>query len=386
MIINYSPVNIYRENASTEAFSNTSLNNMGYKLSITYTADPDAELADGIIEAGTYECTVEGMNIEDGWSGAYGNDYIINIGDGVVHNFTSVITKKSDTSLQRRMYHDGVPYNNNNATTKNLDADYTIHGVDFQFGGWTGEKRTNLKVYTLKTTEGAFNVSTAADVVPATTKSMKVKFSQPVNGTTYDKTAVTMTAGGEPLAYGTDFAVSDLTEVIGSEGGEIYAEATVSFMSDLAEDTEYEITFPGTIKNTIYTDLEGYNTVSFSTPKPEISIDGFDVIKGFGTASEAVAESFVADGTLQGASIKLINNTDVTKNVSVIYAVYSAAGHLTDVVYTDSTIAAGVTDTFETGATLSETGSVKAFIWDGLTSLKPYRDATVKAISAPAAE
>ena len=384
MLVNYAPVTINAEKADG-TYTYVSMNNFGYVTEIAYTPDPDAELAEGVDEAGTYEFKVTGFNVQDGRSGAYGTSYTFGIGDGNVHNFTSVITKKSDTALQRKAYHDGTLYHTN-YITKNLDADLTIHGVAYDNGTWVSEKHTNFKVYTLKTTEGAFNVSAAAEVVPASAKTLKVKFSQPVNAVTYDKTAVTMTAGGEALAYGSDFTVSDVTEVIENEGGEIYSEATVSFTTDLAEDTDYVITFPAEIENTMSTKLEGYNAVSFSTPAPEISIEAFDVIKGFGTAAETAVEGFTADGTLYGASIKLTNNTEAVKNVAVIYAVYSANGKLNDVVYTDSTVAAGATDTFETGTALSEAGTVKAFIWNGLESLKPYRDATVKAIAAPAAE
>ena len=379
--VDYSPVCAYYENMGTGSFSYVSLNNYNYVFNTTYTPDPDAELAEGVVEAGTYECTVKSFDVQDGWNGAYGNHFYFPVGDGV-HTFTSVITKKSDTSLQRRMYHDGVPYNNNKATDANLKANYTIHGVGFNFGSWVSEKRTNLKAYTLKTGEGAFNVSAVEDVIPAYSTSVKVKFSQPVEASTYDETAVTMTAGGEALTYGEDFVVSDVTEVIESAGGEIYSEATVSFMTDLSEGTNYVITFPGTIKNTMYTDLEGYNVASFSTPKPEIAINAFNAIKGFGSADEAVVEGFVADESLQGAKINLTNTTDAAKNVAIIYAVYASNGQLNNIVYINDSIDADSTAAFHAGVKLSETGKVKAFIWDGLTSVKPYRDATVKTIAA----
>lgn len=203
-------------------------------------------------------------------------------------------------------------------------------------------KYSDVKAYTLKTAAGAFNASTATAVVPVNATNIKVKFSQPVNAITYDKTAVTMTA----------------------------------------EDTDYVITFPGTIENTISKKLDGYNTVSFSTPKPEIAINSFDVISGFDSDAEAVAAGFVANGTLQGAKLNLTNTTDAAKNVAVIYAVYASNGQLKDIVYINDSIEADTTAAFHTGVKLSETGSVKAFIWDGLTSVKPYRDATVKTIAA----
>ena len=380
--LDYGPIYIYKTLASDSSDkAYTTINNKCAVKTTTHTPDTEAELPEGIVEQGTYVHTLTGeIDMQNAASGAYGTSY--KVAPGEVHTFTSVITKKSDTSLQRTTYVDGVKYGS--TTTKNLDADYVIEGFNYGGSSWVVDKVANIKIYTLKTTAGAFNAASTVDgEVSASAKTLKVKFSQPVNADTFDKTAVTMTKNGEPLAYGTDFTVSDVTEVIENEGGEIYSEATISFMTDLEASSEYVVTFPGTIKNTIGTALDGYNKVTFETPTPDILVDSFEIVTGFGTASEATAESFVANGTLQGAAIALKNTTEVDKNVAVIYAAYASNGQLIDVVYANDTIKAASIGEVNAGVTLSEIGKVKAFIWDGVNSLKPYSDATVKTVSAP---
>ena len=249
----------------------------------------------------------------------------------------------------------------------------------------TGTSMANFKMYTIKNGVGAFNVSTTAgDVVPAKAKVIPVKFSQPVAPENFDATAVTVTKNGEALVYGADYSVTELDQYVGENGGETYSTANVVF-EQLDMSSEYVITFPTTITNEIGTTLaEGYNKVEFITPEPDIKVNGFDIIKGFATADEEVVENFVADGNLQVAKLAVENTTTAAKNVAVIYAVYGANGQLNDVVYANNEVEALSEANVMAGTTLSAAGTVKAFVWDGISSLNPHTGATVKTIIAAA--
>ena len=246
-----------------------------------------------------------------------------------------------------------------------------------------GTSMANFKMYTIKNGVGAFNVSTTAgDVVPAKTKVIPVKFSQPVAPENFDATAVTVTKNGEALVYGADYSVTELDQYVGENGGETYSTASVVF-EQLDMSSEYVITFPTTITNELGTTLaEGYNKVEFITPQPDIKVNGFNAVKGWGSEEEAVVDAFAADGSLQGAALTVENTTGAAKNVAVIYAVYGVNGQLADIVYANDTVAATSETEIGAGVKLGAAGTVKAFVWDGVSSLTPHSGATVKTIAA----
>ena len=251
-----------------------------------------------------------------------------------------------------------------------------------------GESITNIRMYTIDNSEGAFNVSsTVSGEVASSTVSVPVEFSQPVYASSFVPANVTVTktnaSGTTELVYGTDFTVSAVEDVVGAVGAEIYSTATVTFTDDLDASSEYTITFPETITNEIATPLGGtYNKVTFHTPTPDVTVKNFVITKNW---EDTDADAFDAANTLQGAALTLKNNTDAAiNNIAVIYAVY-ASGKLTDVVYANGSIEAGKTTEIGAGVTLSTElagGKVKAFVWDGISSLKPHTGATEKNIVA----
>ena len=300
-----------------------------------------------------------------------------------VYNYSTVLKYVDAENLSRQNYVDGVEL----GSAANVVAN-AVEGYNFMADQTWSYKASKAKVYTLSTAAGAFNVArTGSGLVNKNTVSMPVKFSQPVEAATYDADAVTITGvrGDDEitLVNGRDFDVSNVTEVI--DDTEIYSTAVITFNEELEEATDYTITFPGTVKNTAAVELEGYNTISFSTPTPDIVIDSFNIVKGWGSDAETTVDAFAADGTLQVASLELRNTTEAAKNVAVIYAVYGSNGQLTDVVYANDTVAGATGTVIGAGMNLTAVGSVKAFVWDGISSLKPHSEATVKTIADPAA-
>lgn len=310
-----------------------------------------------------------------------GGTATINVGQ--IYNYASkIFAPAADaTKLQRQSYIDGVQFGNN-AAHHGFDSDYTIEGFQFRGTDKVPTKYSNLRMYTLKTAEGSFNVSSTASAAPvsASTTSVEVKFSQPVAPASFDKSAVVVKKNGVAMDSSA-YSVSDLTDVVGAIGEEIYSTVRVTFLEDLDIATDYTIEFPSTVTNTIATELGTYNTVAFRTVTPAIILRNFKIVTGF-NGTEAVAENFKADGTLQGAALSIENTTAEDKNVAVIYAVYTTGGQLSDVVYANATITANTTGAVDAGLKLSSAGTVKAFVWDGISSLKPYANSTVKTILA----
>jgi len=310
-----------------------------------------------------------------------GGTATINVGQ--TYNYATKIyaPTAAATTLKRDSYIDGVLFGTN---TKHhgFDADYTIEGFQFQGSDKVPTKYSNLRMYTLKTAEGSFNVSSTASAAPisASTTSVDVKFSQPVAPSSFDKTAVVVKKNGVAMES-TAYSVSDLTDVVGAIGEEIYSTVRVTFTEDLEIATNYTIEFPSTVTNTVATELGTYNTVAFRTVTPAIILRNFNIVTGF-NGTEATADNFVANGTLQGAALSIENTTAEDKNVAVIYAVYTTGGQLSDVVYANDTITANTEGVINAGLKLSSTGTVKAFVWDGISSLKPYANSTVKTILA----
>ncbi|MBR5587118.1 MAG: hypothetical protein IKW02_04055 [Clostridia bacterium] len=322
-------------------------------------------------EAGTKEIS---------WTTKVGGVEVPQSDCGKVFNYTTVLSYKDDATLTRQNYVDGV------ALGSPVDVEgNAVESYDFMADRPWGYKAANAKLYSLSTAAGAFNVTrTSTGLVPTSATSIPVKFSQPVDAATYDADAVTITGVSDDktttLVNGKDFELTALTEVV--EGSEIYSTTNIILNTELEEATDYTITFPAEICNTAAISLGAYNTINFSTPTPEVKLNAFDVIKGWGTDAEAVAEEFVADGSLQTAKLALENTTEEAKNVAVIYAVYGNNGQLKEVVYADDRIAALSETEITAGTTLTDEGTVKAFVWDGISSLKPYSKETVKTIAA----
>ncbi|MBR5586701.1 MAG: Ig-like domain-containing protein [Clostridia bacterium] len=359
--------NIYELHVSTVGEDEIATNMSQTGVSIGATKVPEAEPVEPGVKYENVTVNIGGV--------AFGEEAC-----NKVYDYATVLTPSAEGKFSRQNYVDGVALGKAASVTGNSVESYaflTHQGISY--------KAAKARAYSLSLAEGAFNVArTATGLVPTSTVSIPVKFSQPVAAATFDTDAVTITGvcDGEEivLVNGEDFEITALTEVI--EGNEIYSTATIVLNTDLKDDAEYTITFPGTITNTAAIALEGYNTINFTTPTPEIKLNAFNVVKNWGSDAEATATDFVADGTLQLASLKLTNTTEAAKNVAVIYAVYGTNGQLTDVVFADDTVAGGVATEIGAGVTLSETGTVKAFVWDGISSLKPYSKETVKTIAA----
>ena len=327
--------------------------NLRYDV-VTFTTNANDE------KSGTFTRT--GANSSRFWDGA---NYVLE--NDVRYNFKNVLTYNNGTNLSYRTYVDGVDKRGG-----------TLGGGDFSAflikpNAMLTYKLYNVKMYSLSTADNAFNVSAenTANLSTSTT-SLTVRFSQPVEASTYNANAVTMTKDGAEF---TGFRAGDVVEKI--VDGEIYSEVVISIPNGLEESSEYEIIFPAAVKNTIATALgETNNKVTFTTATPDISMKSFLITKAWNTPAEAPALSFGKDG-VYGTALELKNNSDARKQVAVIYAVYAANGKLTDVVYANDTVEVSKIATIGAGVELTDAvagGKVKAFIWDGISTLRPHRD------------
>ena len=211
-------------------------------------------------------------------------------------------------------------------------------------------------MYTIDDTEGFKVTADGIDDnkrVPVGTRSVAITFTQPVSDVTADAAVFTLKKGTETV----DTLSGDIVTA-GTVGGSYVSTATLT-LPELEEGADYEIVVTG-VKNELGAELTD-NTISFSTPKPDIT-----------TAAPTITNATV--GAMSEASVAVSNNTvDESKTISVIYAVYNNAGALCDVVYVNDTVAADTTATISAGIKLgSDAAKVKAMVWDGLSNINPF--------------
>lgn len=237
------------------------------------------------------------------------------------------------------------------ATHDGIAALTTIEGIVYNSQS-NRELIGNVKMYTIDTAEG-FKVSSPVDGdsrVSTDYGTITLTFNHPVAEVTADDLVVTVTKDGEAYDMAT---VGDIeTSVVNGE----YV-STLDVDMPLEENSAYEITVSG-VKNELGSELVD-GTVSFSTPKPDLTF--------------AVSTSGMTVGSMGEATATIYNNTlSETKAVSVIYGVYTSAGKLVDVVYANETVAADSKATISAGIKLgADAAKAKVMIWDGLNAISP---------------
>ena len=317
-------------------------------------------------------------------------NYIVDCADGLsganqiglksIPNQTAIrtalgISKDTDTTTYRYYAINGERLATSNAARGPFATKPQVYAFSHDQYGSTRSSIANVKVYSIKTNDFKVYAETTANVLP-TAKSMRIYFSNIVSPATYTAAvadAIVVKADGEPLAEGT-YGVSDLKNVIGNAGGEIYSYVDVTFDA-LEEATTYTVEFPATITNEIGTTLEGKNVASFTTKYPDVKVNSLTVVN---------AASLIADGSYQETKLNLANTTDATKSIAVIYAVYGNDGRLADMIYVNDEIVAEGTADIKVGAKFNSVGTLKVFTWNAMSSLKPYTGAQELAITAPA--
>ena len=242
-----------------------------------------------------------------------------------------------------------------------------LDGVYIAFPPQLSMSLANIRMYTIKNDSFKAVIENNTDV-PLSTKTIRVKFANPVSPSTWTKEGTVVKADG--VAMNADqYSVGTLNTVV--DGTEIYSYVDVTF-TNLEEGTTYTIDFVDTITNEIATQLGETNSVAtFSTKLPDVKIMPLTVVG---------AESLIANGELQAVKATLINNTSAPKNVALIYAVY-AGDKLADIVYINDSVTVDGAE-YEVGLKLASAGTVKAFAWDGMTSLKPYTGSVQLTVAA----
>ena len=235
-----------------------------------------------------------------------------------------------------------------------LDNTTKVAGMHFNYGS-KAPYVSAFKMYTIDKAD-TFAVSApidGEDRASLDTSVVTLTFNQPVYEAGFEDAEITFTANGSDASD--DIIVGDV--VTGTVGGSYVSTVDVTLPA-LALSTDYEITITG-VTNELGTALAD-NTISFSTPKPDI------------TTSATITGAAV--GSMSEASVAVSNNTVSTpKAVSVIYAVYTSAGKLVDVVYANDTVAAGTTATISAGIKLgTDAAKAKVMVWDGANLVNPF--------------
>ena len=260
----------------------------------------------------------------------------------------------SDNSVLKREFAvNGVSKGTNG--TFELSNMSTVEGITFALKPGKTPNIGKLRMYTIDNTEG-FKVTSTVDGekrLPVDTSSVAITFTQPVSDVTAGAATFTLKKGTETVD-----TLSGNIVTAGTVGGSYVSTATLT-LPELEEGADYEIVVTG-VKNELGAEL-AKSTISFSTPKPDIT-----------TAAPTITNATV--GAMSEASVAVSNNTVSTpKTVSVIYAVYNRAGALCDVVYVNDEVAADTTATISAGIKLgSDAAKVKAMVWDGLSNINPF--------------
>ena len=238
------------------------------------------------------------------------------------------------------------------------------------FGGegvGVGKAYSNIKMYSVKNDSFKLSIVGATTNVPVDTKKVTVKFGNPVAEATFATSKIVVKKNGTALDAAA-YTVGNLVQYQGAVGGELYSTVDITLNTELEMNATYTVEATNTIANEIGTTLGANNVATFSTPKPAIVLSNYKV-------NGVAGGTFTVDNTkLQSASLNVENTTGAEKTVSVIYAVYTSAGKLKDVVFSNDTVAAGYTAEVGAGVVLSEAGYVKTFVWNSMTSLEPWGD------------
>ena len=240
--------------------------------------------------------------------------------------------------------------------------DTTVNPLIFKNANGLGEVYLdNIRVYTvpifaLKST----SVAAGAENVSYKTKTITATFSNEVLSADAVKVS----------KKGTDLAASEYSsEVVGKK-------IVISFTDDLEYNAAYEIKISGIV------DMYEQNISEVSIPftvqdVPEIRLNDLRISKGIGSSYEQISEIESGNG-LQAVSLSLENTTQVNKNVNLIFAFYDGdTGRFEHVMMTQTSISGSDTKTITMGTdfSMSKGDIVKAFVWEGFSTIKPWIDA-----------
>lgn len=225
----------------------------------------------------------------------------------------------------------------------------------------------NIKIYSISKmrlsnvtpAEGAEGVFPESNVITA-------EFSNAVDTSTLSGISV----------YANGIKLSDSAYSVASDGKTI----TLTFADPLDKSTTYKIDYSGIKDSELGQFVIGTTEHTFRTEEEEgVLITDFRVIQGLGDA--AAAGNVFNTGIINGAEVTVKNKTDSSKNISIIYAIYSAEKKLVDTAISYSAMDAGEETVVTTGLQLNSGGFVKIFTWDGITTMKPWTKSVENSIN-----
>lgn len=237
-------------------------------------------------------------------------------------------------------------------------------------GGYNGKGEVlldNLQIYALESFE-MLSSSPAADETDVLV-SAPVSFTANNDIDSASAELITVTAGGVPLAYGTDFTVA----VSG-------ATVSLTFADGMEYATTYTVDVSG-IKDAYGQSISGGATsISYTTEAaPLVILKKSEVLRGMDDTA-AVTSGLAADGSLQGQILSLQNTTNAAQDVVLIFVDYrqTASGslQLAGVEHVTKSIAANSLVKLGCGSLIGSAaeGMVRrVFIWNTPEGMRPWR-------------
>ena len=276
----------------------------------------------------------------------------------VCYNIKNVLTYNDGTKLNFVQYVDGDGKRSGTLNVTDVSA-YSLHPKTI-----LSYQLYNVKMYSLSTAEGAFNVSAANTVnLPIDTTSITVKFSQPINESDLNTEAITITRNDEEF---TNFEVGNVKTVIDDTTKEIYSTVDISFPYRLKASSSYNIILPETLKNTIGTTLGSNNVVSFNTmsaPTNTVTLSGNGGLDGSASAITSI---------IPGQHKFTATATESTGSSYLFVGIYDSENNL--VSYTFSPAVQG--DVLALASKVETGMKVKAFSCGNIFDLESFGSAT----------
>ena len=145
---------------------------------------------------------------------------------------------------------------------------------------------------------------------------------------------------------------------------------SILFNSDLEISTSYKIDYSAVTDESGLV-ISGDAVQTFRTEEwGAVNISSCKFIKNIGdSASET--DSFTAS-ELNGVLVTLNNTSEEKQSATIIYAVYSSEGRLTDTLISKNIVPASNSVTVTQGVKVENNGYIKLFIWDGMNTMRPW--------------
>ena len=221
---------------------------------------------------------------------------------------------------------------------------------------------SDIRMYAINN-QVAFKASAETEgLVPPSTKTLKIKFSRPIVHSTFDKNAVTITNKTTDTPF-TSFTVGDIKDVV--SGNKIYSTVDINFTTALAEENEFEVTVPSTVKDEIATIIGSTNN------KFTFTTDDHPVFTA-SVSADGLGDADLDTKLNQNVTFtsEFTNTEAVSIDTVIFLGLFNSLDQLMGYNFVETTIAAGASQNLSFTNKITENGMyVKAISLGTLTDL-----------------